>query len=312
MAAEAIAEIGREGGCELCGSAATHCVADSLRDQEYGSPGSWRWLRCDDCGLIRLDPRPSDAELFAAYPADYHAYVEPGSALTRFLQRLNDRVAARSLSALLPAQGVVLDVGCGPGRLLAALGAGGSHRLLGVETDERAAAAARGRGVEVFVGELCDAPFASGSVDLVVLRHVLEHVRDPVATLRAAFAVLRPGGLVLGEVPNHRSFDAWLFGKHWGGAHAPRHLFHFTPQSLAQLLGAAGFEAPQISPALHTGHWALSIQNWLRRGRADTRGLRSGRAVYYPALLLATLPINLLQLAGTHTGIVRFRASRPA
>jgi SAM-dependent methyltransferase len=311
VAQAALATKAEQASCPTCDGEGFVCVAEGVRDHEYGAPGSWCWLRCTGCSLIRLDPMPTDAELARAYPPDYHAHVAANSRLTRALQAASDWLAARTLAAQLPENGAILDVGCGAGRLLEAVGRRGDHRLFGVETDSEAAASARSRGVEVFVGELEAAPFAEASLDAIVLRHVLEHVRDPIETLRSALRLLRPGGLLLGELPNHRSLDAWLFGSCWGGGHAPRHLWHFEPDSLCGSLSSSGFESIEVHPALHTGHWALSIQNGLRRGRSDLVGLRSGRASYYPALLLLTLPINALQWAGTRTGIMRFRAQRP-
>ncbi len=72
-----------------------------------------------------------------------------------------------------------------------------------------------------------------------------------------------------------------------------------------------GYTEVRISPALHTGHWALSIQHLFRRGRTDTAGLVSGRSRYYPFMLLLTVPINTVQMALRKTGIIRFEAWRP-
>lgn len=296
--------------CPLCGARSSTVVARDVRDYEYGTAGAYRWLRCDDCALVRLDPFPSAELLALAYPATYHAYVEPRSGLARSLAaRARAAAAARIAHRLVPGA-AVLDVGCGNGALLAEIGKHGSYRLLGVEYSAPAAAAARTRGIEVWQGEITDAPFPPASVDLVSLQHVLEHMLDPVAALKRIAAVVRPGGCVLGELPNLDSWDYRLFGRTWGGGHAPRHLWHFTPATLRHTLEACGFDRIVIRPSLHTGHWALSIQNWIRRSRTDTRGLRSGRAWYYPLLLVATVPINSVQLLVHKTGVMRFEAVR--
>jgi len=296
--------------CTLCGTAGGLVVVSGVRDYEYGAPGEYRWLRCPGCGLVRLDPFPSPDVLERAYPPDYHAYVTPRSILGGWLIDRARAAVARGLAAHLPDGGVVLDVGCSNGRLLADLGKLGTYRLLGVEYNAAMAAEARARSVEVWCGELADAPFAPRSVDLVVMQHVLEHVVAPLSTARIAATLLRPGGRLVGEVPNLASWDARLFGRTWGGGHAPRHLSHFTPATLARLLASAGFSSVVVRPSLHTGHWALSVQNWMRRNRYDTEGLRSGRTWYYPLLLLAFLPINLLQMPAHATGVMRFEALR--
>ena len=122
--------------------------------------------------------------------------------------------------------------------------------------------------------------------------------------------ILRPGGILVGELPNFNSWDARLFGRYWGGGHAPRHLWHFSPQTLRQAFERFEFEAIEIAPAIHTGHWELSIQNALRRKRSDCKNLVSGRTWYYPFLLVLTVPINALQMPLLQTGIMSFRVRK--
>ena len=87
---------------------------------------------------------------------------------------------------------------------------------------------------------------------------------------------------------------------------------HFTPASLSAALRHSGFTGIRITPALHTGHWALSIQHALRRGRTDCAGLVSGRSWYYPFMLILTIPMNCLQMTLRKTGVMRFEARKPA
>ncbi len=297
--------------CLLCGGGAFRLLCDAVEDYEYGAPGVYRWLECAGCRLVRLDPFPPPAVLAAAYPPDYHAFVEPGSRLLHGLRRASERRIARRLVRGLPDGAAVLDVGCSTGALLGAIGELGPYRLHGVELDAEAAAAARRRGIEVREGELESAGLPAESMDLVTLQHLIEHVADPLATLSEARRVLRPGGRIAGELPNLASWDAALFGRFWGGGHAPRHLWFFTPETLRRSLERAGFDAVEVTPSLHTGHWALSVQNWLSRRGAGGR-LVAGRAWYFPLLLLAAVPVNLLQMPLLRTGVMRFSARRAA
>ncbi|MEE8116262.1 MAG: class I SAM-dependent methyltransferase [Gemmatimonadales bacterium] len=297
--------------CPLCDGRDTTVVVAHVRDQEYGAPGDYRWVRCTDCALVRLDPFPSLDVLDAAYPPDYHAYVEPESGITRWMRSMAFGRLAAGLAKQLPPGGAILDVGCSTGELLAAVGERGDFRLVGVESKQSAADAARERGVDVHQGDLESADIAAGSIDLAIMQHVLEHVFDPIASLQILARTMKPGGVLRGELPNLRSWDASLFGRYWGGGHAPRHLWHFSPATLRRALEHCGFVDIELSPALHTGHWALSIQNALRRNRDDCSGLVSGRTWYYPLFLMITIPINLVQMPLLRTGVMRFRARRP-
>jgi SAM-dependent methyltransferase len=296
--------------CPLCGGSAYVAEATEVRDFEYDAPGTFAWMRCSTCGLIRLAPTPSSEGLAAAYPPHYHGFVKPKSKLTQTLIQASRRRAAKGFARRLPEGGTILDVGCSFGHLLSEVGRLGNYRLLGVEFGAEPAAEARRRGIEVWQGDLTQVDIPKESVDVVTMQHVLEHVPDPVATLRKTHSILRPNGLVMGELPNFDSWDASLFGRYWGGGHAPRHLWHFTVTTLRRVLELTGFDSVSIFPSLHTGHWALSIQNWLRRSRTDSGGLTSGRAWYYPLFLVLTIPINLLQMPGLKTGVMSFAARR--
>jgi 2-polyprenyl-3-methyl-5-hydroxy-6-metoxy-1,4-benzoquinol methylase len=100
----------------------------------------------------------------------------------------------------------VLELGCSTGALLAEM-AGRGQRVAGVEADPGAAAAARARGVEVVEGD-AEAPAtlaaarAGGPYDALLCLDVLEHLRDPWAFLRAAPALLNPGGFLFATIPN--------------------------------------------------------------------------------------------------------------
>lgn len=297
--------------CPLCTSPQHLPVVSSVRDFEYGAPGEYRWMQCQGCQLIHLDPVPTPAILALAYPATYHSYVQPASRLTRQLRSvLRKKWAQRIVRGLSP-HAAILDIGCSRGDLLQAIGALGSYRLYGVEYNDLAAKEARKNGVQVWEGDIEEVDIPPQSMDVAVMHHVLEHVFDVVKTMQKVQIILKPGGIVTGELPNIDSWDARLFGRYWGGGHAPRHLWHLTPATLRGLLAQCGFEDIRVTPALHTGHWALSIQNALRRNNHTLNGLISGRVWYYPLFLVATLPLNLLQYPFLKTGVMQFIARKP-
>ena len=95
----------------------------------------------------------------------------------------------------------VLDLGCRDGALTAAYLDG--NDVVGVDVDRAALARAAKRGIETTWADLDDPlPFEDASFDVVVAAEVLEHLRLPEVVLAEAQRVLRPGGLLVGSVPN--------------------------------------------------------------------------------------------------------------
>jgi 2-polyprenyl-3-methyl-5-hydroxy-6-metoxy-1,4-benzoquinol methylase len=136
----------------------------------------------------------------------------------------------------LPREARILELGCGPGTLLAWLRALGFHDLTGVDASPADAAIANQR-LEAEVVTVADAgeylEAHEGAFDAIVLKALLEHVPKGrlLALTRALAAALRPGGLVLVEVPN---MD-WLLAGHERYMDLT-HEVGFTRESLATLL----------------------------------------------------------------------------
>ena len=198
-------------------------------------------VRCTACGVARTEPQPSPAARRARYDADYG-----GGALTKLvgplerLRRAFARGRARRLARRLPAGARVLDVGCGDGKLAVAL-LGAGVRAVGLEGStgpaSRAAAATGGRAV---VGDPAALPFASSTFDAIVVWHVLEHLPAPKQALAEATRCLRPGGLLVVAVPDVAGVAARVGRGAWMGLDVERHLYHFTPATLADLVAGQG------------------------------------------------------------------------
>jgi 2-polyprenyl-3-methyl-5-hydroxy-6-metoxy-1,4-benzoquinol methylase len=144
----------------------------------------------------------------------------------------------------------VLDVGCADGSMARVLVERGCT-VSGVELDEEAAERARGVLETTVVGDLerldLSAEFAQASFDVVVFGDVLEHLRDPLRSLRQAKELLAPGGSVVISVPNvaHGAVRLALLKGAWDytrvGLLDETHLRFFTRDSLGALLDRAGF-----------------------------------------------------------------------
>jgi SAM-dependent methyltransferase len=153
---------------------------------------------------------------------------------------------ARRVRARVPPGAAVLDLGAGFGFLVDALREAGL-RACGLERAPLAAAHARRRG-RIAVGDAeLPLPFADGSFHAVTFCDVIEHLRDPLATLAECRRVLVPGGWILVITLNAHSAARPLLGRSWAWHRDPTHLHMFSRGSLARVLRGAGFAPPRVS-----------------------------------------------------------------
>jgi SAM-dependent methyltransferase len=225
-------------------------------------------VRCDECGLIYLDPRPVRAELATIYPDRYHAFSFTEDNFG-FVYRVRRRLEARRLLAAcgdLPAGAAILDVGCGDGFHLDLLREFGDPgwRLEGIDLDPRAADAAEARGLVVHRGSVEELDLTPGGYDFAILVQTIEHVADPSALLRAIRRTLKPGGRILVVTDNTGTVDfAIAKRRHWGGYHFPRHWYLFDSGSLRKLAARTGFAVDELDTMVSPVNWVYSLRNAL-------------------------------------------------
>lgn len=135
--------------------------------------------------------------------------------------------------------GRLLDVGCGNGRLLSE--ASRYYQCGGLEPSPVAAERARQRGFDIIENYFEPAEISSASYDVVMLDAVLEHVEDPVDTLRKANRILAPGGVVTVKVPKLWGPSHRRHGREWNGYRVGYHLTMFSGKTMDAVMSAAGF-----------------------------------------------------------------------
>jgi SAM-dependent methyltransferase len=137
-------------------------------------------------------------------------------------------------------------------------------RVIGTErTPEMLAYARQELGLPVFVGGM-EALSPEPLFDLIIIFQVLEHLADPATTLKQCAQLLKPEGRLVIGVPNFGSWQARFAGPLWFHLDVPRHLFHFSPESLAAALSEAGLgvgEVRFVSFEHDPYGWAQSILN---------------------------------------------------
>ncbi len=198
---------------------------------------------CERCGVVFANPLPSLEQVADVYSAEgewgRHRQEEQEKQVSRRrIERLFEPVADTLNVLAPPAHATVLDFGCGLGGMLDGLADLG-WQTYGIETAMKTAFA-RHR-------ELTTVP-ASGSFDLAIVHHVLEHVTDPLTILKQLAGAVREGGILLISVPNLD--DLAVHGELKYCIRAGVHVLAYTSACLTWLAADAGFEVVSDRPGL--------------------------------------------------------------
>lgn len=234
-------------------------VKEYLKARDYISGEIFHVKRCCNCGIAFTQPWPVKIDYY--YPSYYRRYSPIALTALRFLYNLRVRSWVRALGR----SGTVLELGCSNGWMLNAFRQQG-WQVIGIERTPAALSFTKSKlNLPVFVGSL-DALHPNSYFDLIIMFQVLEHLPDPLATLHKCAQLIRPGGILIIGVPNLDSWQSRFSGPHWLHLDVPRHLFHFSPQSISYALMLTGFDVSHLSFASfeHDPYgWLQSILNRL-------------------------------------------------
>ena len=218
----------------------------------------------------------------------------------RQARRFTSAWKRRLVKRLTPPGSRILDLGCGTGEFIAALR--DDYDVTGVEPEPDAARWAREQfGLAVYTGGWEALPAGAADFDLITMWHVLEHLPEPLSILKQIRDRLTPAGKLLIALPNPSSPDAVIYRSEWVALDAPRHLWHFTPASLARLAAKAGFRL-QERRGLPLDLYYNII--WSERLKAATYGRR--QFLLTPLRVPAALSAGIVWGAatGSHSGML--------
>jgi 2-polyprenyl-3-methyl-5-hydroxy-6-metoxy-1,4-benzoquinol methylase len=224
------------------------CSGSAFRP--YARKGDYRFLRCESCGLLAVDPMPGETEIAEHYRAKFHGgnYAAIRAFAGEYQAIYRDYV--HWMARFLPLERArTLDVGCFTGELLGLLMNEARADAYGVELQEEAAQIAEARFPGRVFRHNIDHPsdfLADGSFDAVTMMGLIEHVQEPAALLSRARALLKPGGWIFLQTPNSSSVPARLSRQLWPPLAPVEHLHLFSERAIALALRRSGFEVRQI------------------------------------------------------------------
>ena len=237
--------------CPVCAS--TEC-REVLKAKDYTVSGElFSIWQCKDCSLRFTQDVPDTDSISPYYQAE--SYISHTDTKKGLINRLYHAVRQRTLRhkrKLVEKMtrlntGHLLDLGSGTGAFANEMQ---QHqwKVTGVEPDANARNTAKQR-----YGLTVSSPddfwaLPAATVDVVTMWHVLEHVHRLQEYMQQLKKILKPGGCILIAVPNYTAREAKVYGEYWAAYDVPRHLYHFSPDSMEMLVHKNGLQLKSYRP----------------------------------------------------------------
>jgi len=229
---------------------------------------------CEQCGLRFTQNVPDEAAIGQYYRSDnYISHTNTNKGLVNRLyhmvrnQTLADKYRLIS-SSTRSKQGKLLDIGAGTGAFVAHMQEHG-WEVSGLEPDEVAREKARtDHRVQLLEMDHLST-FPPESFDAITLWHVLEHVHDLHPYLDRLKTLIKRDGRIFIAVPNYTSYDATLYQGAWAAYDVPRHLYHFSPDSMEELLVRHDLQLQFSQPMWYDSFYISLLSEKYRNGHGS-------------------------------------------
>jgi len=224
--------------CNLCGSSKVKVFYNSVKTWEYKEV--FRIVKCIRCGLMYLYPRPNKKNIAKFYPQNTY-WGMPAKEAKKVYRPIYKKIFKKFKT------GAILDVGAGAGFFLTKFKDLGWD-YSGIELSSHAARMAKRRGIEnIEVGDFPEDFRTNQQFEVITFNNSLEHLYQPRQALIKAKKLLKNDGLIVICVPNFNSLGRIIFKSDWFPLQPPRHLYHFTLDTISLMLSKAGLKVTEVS-----------------------------------------------------------------
>lgn len=269
----------KRNNCPLCGE--INFVKRVDVTDHFLTKEQFEILECINCNLLFTNPIPDQTEIFRYYQSEnYDSHKINKTSISGVVYSIVRNFKIRNKYKLirkLTTHTTLLDYGCGTGDFIKFLYTKG-FLAYGIEPTEAARNFAT-QNNKVKVGDLNDLRnLKPKSFGVISLWHVLEHVPNLNETILKLKDILIDDGVMIIAVPNPDSYDALHYGQFWAAYDVPRHLYHFTPIVLKNLLKTAGFELINFYPMRFDSFYISLLSEKYSRGSTNI-----GNAIFHGA-----------------------------
>ena len=247
----------------------THNKHITLKDYSV-SGETFDLLTEPSLGLLYTHPKPSDEKLKVFYPQEgYISHSNQLKSLFDFLYHVvryfSLRRKVRLITPFKSKGGALLDIGAGTGYFIRAAKRSG-WSVKGIEPNFVARGIANTKDANTVFSEKTVSSLTAASYDVITLWHVLEHLPNMEQDLKMFKKLLKPSGRIIVAVPNFNSFDAFHFKGFWAAYDVPRHLWHFSKDSIPKVFSKIHMTLESTHPMRMDAYYVSMLSNKHKTG----------------------------------------------
>lgn len=256
--------------CPLCNTSGERLFLEGM---DYFLTGErFDIVSCTSCGFRYTNPRPTADSSGRYYlTEDYISHDASIKGIIPALYGIARHFTLRSKFGIVKRHSPgksILDIGCGTGEFLDYCQKNGM-KCEGVEPSEKARSFAVTRYKLDVKSDFLEGIEASIRYDCITLWHVLEHVYRLDETLEKMTRLLNDGGALLLALPNSDSYDAGYYGKFWAAYDLPRHIYHFTGDSINILAEKYNLSCIKILPQKLDAYYISLLSEKYMKGSSN-------------------------------------------
>jgi len=221
--------------------------------------------------LLVTTPRPTDEELSKYYESK--AYISHSDGKKSLLDKVYQLIRSYTLKQKIKLinsfgseEKTILDIGAGTGDFLLACKNKG-WKVSGTEPNDNARTIAEKK-LNISL-KIENSEFTSKRFDVITMWHVLEHVPNLTEYISSLKELLKPNGTIVIAVPNYKSYDALYYGKFWAAYDVPRHLWHFSQNSIKRLFANESMKVIKILPMKFDAFYVSLLSEKYKTGKMN-------------------------------------------
>lgn len=218
-------------------------ICNSNEASPFVSKAGFSLVKCDRCGLVYVNPRPSKEVVYSRYSSDYFQkeylpYLEKSRKDVRRLYKNILDLLCEHVQVQYSRK--MLEIACGTG-LFMHLAQQRGFAVEGIEYNQSLIEhGMKNYGLKITRADIDEVSLPSSYYNAVVLLDFIEHCLDPFRVLSECYNCLKPNGVIFLSTPNIESKPFEELGGEWDMIGPSEHLYYFTKQTIKQILEKAG------------------------------------------------------------------------